>query len=129
MSKLSGELAADPLGRGYATMSDSEAADDLNTENRTVHRSSLSGDEMFGATDATEWSGLTDLQKQLWMAFCGRDSVDPYGSANVAFVQAIFGGGSATVAALAAMRDRTVSRATELGIGRVLTGYVTKARS
>ena len=128
MSILSSELSADPLGRGYAGMSDAEAAADLNTEYRSVHRTSVSGDEMFNVTDATEWSALTDAQRSLWMAFCSRQSVDPYGTANVAFAQSLFGGGSDTIAALAAVRDETVSRARELGIGWVKVGHVQMAR-
>jgi len=130
MSILSDELTNDPLTRGYAGMTDAQAAADLNTAYRNVVKTSLSGDDLFGATDSTEFNGLSDLNKQLWVAFCGRDSIDPFGSANVAFVQFIFGGGSTTVSALSALRTiaNGQTRAQELGI-RVTTDLVAAARA
>lgn len=129
------ELTNDPLSRGYAGMTDAEAADDLNTEYRTRNRASMSGDEVFGATDPAEFNALDtgsgntpDVQGH-WIAFCGRDNIDPFGSANVAFVQSVFGAGSTTVSNLAALRTETVSRAVELGLGAVTAGDVIKARA
>lgn len=113
---LSAELTADPLSRGYSGMSDAEAADSLNAVNRTVIKASMSGDEVFAATVGTEFGGLTDAKRNQWLAFCGRDSINPQGAANVAFLQYIFGAGSDTAAALVAARQVSVSRATELGL-------------
>lgn len=88
--------------------------------NETVSRnlSSLSGDVMFAATDGAEFAALTDLKKQLWVSFTSKDSIDPFASANVAFVQWIFGGGSTTVSDLAALRTEDVDRVTNAGISR-----------
>lgn len=128
MSTLSDELANDPLGRGYDTMTDTEAAADLNTEYRTVNVDSLSGDEMFQATVAAEYATLTADQKAYWLSFCGRASVDPWAQANVDFVVNLFGGQSDTVAKLVDKRTNTVSRAEELGVGQVREGEVAAAR-
>ena len=103
------------------------AAAELNAVNIEVNLTSLSGDEMFGATDTTEYGLLSADDKQLWVSFCGRTSIDPFGAANVAFVQSLFAGG-VTIAALAAMRTKLVSRATELGLGVVKAGHINEAR-
>lgn len=125
---LRSEIDSDPLGRGYSGMDDSAVAVDINTVYRTSNLSSITGDVAFAATDSTEFTGLTDSKQQLWLAFCGRDSIDPFGSANVAFVNFIFGGGSTTISNLASLRTEDVSRAVELGIGQVRPGDVIQAR-
>ena len=129
IAKLKIELTADPLTRGYAGMTDQQAADSLNTVDRTVNLSSISGDDTFASTDGTEFAALTDLKKQLWLAFCGRETIDPFGTANVAFVTFVFGGGSTTVANLAALRTFQSSRANELGLGTVQPAHVDQANN
>jgi len=122
------ELSGDPLERGYSAMTDAEAAADLNTEYRTRNLDSVTGDECFSATDPTEFGALTDHKQDVWVSFCGRDSIDPFGAANVAFVQWVFGQGSDTLAALAGIRTEAQSRADELGLGYVKPGHVENAR-
>lgn len=87
-----------------------------------VNRTSVSGDELFQATDSTDWAGLSDAQKSQWLALCGRDNLDPFGAANVALVTNIFGGGSDTVTALQALRVEQKDRVTAAGISRRLLG-------
>jgi hypothetical protein len=129
MSVLSEELANDPLGRGYSTMTDIEAAADLNTEYRTRTKTSMSGDEVFVNTDATEFAGLTDHQRLAWLSWSGKDSIDPGNEVNVEFVKWIFGASSTTVSNLAAARVENITRATELGLGRVREGEIQMARA
>jgi len=126
--KLWAELRDDPLERGYSGMTDAEAAADLNSEYRTRQLDSVSGDECFSATDPTEFGGLTDHKQDVWVSFCGRDSIDPFGAANVEFVKWIFGAQSETVSNLAALRTEAQSRADELGLGYVKVGHVQMAR-
>ncbi len=116
---LATEISADPLGRGYAAMTDQQVVDDLNTLYRTRDRASMTGDEVFAATDATQYNALTAANKLLWVAFCGRDIIDPFGTANVAFVTDVFGAPSDTLTALATARVESISRAVEIGIGAV----------
>lgn len=124
------ELTNDPLGRGYAGMTDQEVVDSLNAADRSRNKQAITGDDAFQATDAAEWGTLSDPQRSQWLAFCGRQTIDPFGSANVAFVQSIFGGGSQTVQSLAALRLEAISRAEELGYpGRVRLGHVERARA
>lgn len=126
---LKAEIDGDPLTRGYSGMNDDQVVADINTVYRTRNKSSLSGDEMFQATDGSEFTALTEHKEQSWLAFCGRDSIDPFGAANVAFATYIFGGGSTTLSNLNTIRTEDVSRADELGIGRVRVGNVTEARA
>lgn len=128
---LKAELDSDPLGRGYALMTDFEVAESLNAVNRDIQRSLLSGDEVFNVTDSTEFGGLTAHKQLLWLSFSARADIDPFGAANVGFVQFIFGGGSATAAALVSLRTVTngQSRAQEINLGTVREGTVAAARA
>ncbi len=134
---LKDELATDPEGRGYAGMTDEEAAADLNTSYRSRNRTSMSGDEVFQATDATEFAGLGSGQgnsvddQAHWLSFCGRDIIDPFASANVQFVTEIFQAGSTTLTNLQAARVESITRAEELPGVRspVRLNHVVAARS
>lgn len=128
MSNLKNEIENDPLGRGYASMNSDQVADNLNTAYRTDNLSLLSGDVIFQQTDPTEFTNLNQHQQQMWVSFTSRENVDPFSANNVAFVESIFGGGSQTVANLAAARTRSQTRAQELGLGTVRTGDVERAR-
>jgi len=127
---LAAELTADPLARGYAGMTHQQAADSLNTKNRDYALTNMTGDELFANTDSVEFAALTDAKKSQWISFCSTDR-HPFGAANVAFVQYIFGGGSTTVSNLSAARtlENHISRAEELGLGTVSAGHVEAARA
>ena len=125
---LKTELADDPLTRGYAGMSDAAAATDINTVYRTRIKGNLTGDEIFGATDAAEFASLQVSVRRDWVAFCARDIINPAGTANVAFVEWVFGNPSDTRTNLLALRQEPISRGVELGLGRVKVGHVQEAR-
>jgi hypothetical protein len=110
-------------------MSDVQTAASLNAANRMRLRTSMSGDEVRHQTDASEFAALTDAKKSQWLAFCGGTTVDPTNAVDVAFVQYVFGSGSATVANLTAARQETVSRGAELGLGLLAPGDITRARA
>jgi len=129
MSILSDELTNDPLARGYSGMTDAQAMVDLNTSYRPLNRAAMSGDEIFNASDAAEFAILTDVNKDMWLSFCGRDSIDPFATANVAFVQWLFGPASITVSQLAADRVITQTRGNELGLGILHEGDIVTARA
>ena len=128
IAALKAELAAGHPDTGaYTTGVPETAAAELNAVNRTKNKASLSGDDMFAATDATEWAALSDHQQNLWVSFTSKDAIDPFGASNVAFVTNLFGAGSTTLTALAALRKDDVSRAVELGFGQVKPGHVIEA--
>lgn len=105
------------------------AAGQINAVNRTRVKPSLSGNDLFTATDGLEFGELTNEKKQMWVSWCNTDR-DPADAANVAFVNFIFGNGSATLANLAAIRTEAVSHANELEpyLGLVYPGHVENAR-
>ena len=136
MAGLREELLTDPLTRGYSGMSDQAAADDLNliylVSPRTRNRESMTGDEVFQSIESqTIWDGLSADQRSEFLHLCGRDSIDPFGTANVDAVKSIFGDGSATVTALAVARVEDISRAEELPDVRspVTRNHVVAARA
>jgi len=129
LETLKAELTAGHPVTGAYDADAATAAAQLNAVNRTKNLSSLSGDAMFGATDSASFASLSDIKKQLWVSFCGRDSIDPFGASNVNFVTWIFGAGTDTLTNLAALRKEDVSRSEELGFGTVRPGTINEARN
>ena len=72
---LKTELDSDPLARGYASMTDAQAADSLNAVNRTVDTETVQGWELWGATVLTEYSALTAAQRDFWNALVGQNAI------------------------------------------------------
>lgn len=128
---LKAELLDDPLSRGYAGMSDEAAAVDLNTAYQTRTKDSLTGDEVFQATDAGEFNSATEHKQQLWMAFCARDTIDPRNTAaaNIALLDHVFGADSTTKTNLLVLRIEDITRAADLWLGTVKVGHVEIARA
>lgn len=127
-STLALELATDPLGRGYASMTDEEVAADLNIENRDVIDPIISSAMLFNSIDPTEYSTLMDTKLVDLLLGVG-EGIDagPGTNARTVIVSA-FGGGSTTVANLVEAATKTVSRAVEIGLGQVKPGHVGDAR-
>ena len=129
MTDLKTEITDDPESRGYAAMTDQQVADDLNTAYRSRPRESMSGDEVFiSVASRADWDALTDTQRTQFLAFCGRETMDPFAGANVELVKSIFGDASATIANLAAARVEAITRAQELpGVRSPVTQQHVKA--
>lgn len=126
---LHGELINDPLGRGYAGMTDAQAAASLNMVNRPRERGVVPAHELIDATVPAEWATLTAAEKQRYQTLTGAGEVNVR-SANVrAAFMAMFGAGTATRTALAALQNEQVSRAAELGLETVYEGHVFMARA
>ena len=123
MSILLDELTNDPLGRGYSGMSDLQVADSLNTANRLLGRKSISGPELFGYTEFTEYEILSDAKKDQWLGLCGIDTVT---SNAVPLIKDIFPNGSTTWGNIVKTEIKT--RAQELGF-TVNEGDVLQARA
>lgn len=127
------EIDADPLGRGYAGFTHAQVATDLNKLYRTRQFEFMSGDQIAQAIDATEFAGLSDLQKVALLAYLGggRDSGIRPGSGNfiTRLLTNIFGSGSTTLANFAGVKLESITRATELGLSNVTPGLVKEARA
>ncbi len=131
MADIRDELLNDPLTRGYSGMTDQQAADDLNTSYRSRNRTIMTGDEIAQSVESQViWDGLSDQQRLEWLGLCGRDTIDPFGSANVDLVISIFGNPSGTVTNLQTARVESITRAQELPgvVSPVKVGHVQEAR-
>lgn len=121
------ELTLDPLGRGYAAMSDAAVADDLNAPTRGGVKARMEATEVLNAVAPAEYKALTDSAKQQLWGLLGMGSLDPSGVEKDILVE-MFGAGSATVANLQSARQTGVGRAAELGLPAVRHLDVAEAR-
>lgn len=133
---LKTELTTDPLGPGgrpggqpYASMSNLEVADELNTKYRTASRETLEAWEVYEAIDQTEWDALSDAEKAKGQVLLDMGAVKArQPSRAVTAIVAVFGAGSQTITNLKALRDTAISRGVEIGYGHVKVGHVAEAR-
>jgi len=130
IAKLKAELTNDPLGRGYAGMTDAECAEDLNTAYRQLNKTSMTGSEVVNQVVPAEWSDLTDAQKADFWDIVHLGNINPHG-VEATMLITIFGAGSDTITALAAARKYYATRASEaaVGFGVVYPSHVTATRS
>ena len=130
---LHSELTTDPLTRGYSTMSDAQAAADLNTAYRTRTLERLDQADVYNAVVVAEFTALNaDSKQEVWnIIHVGGATglwVRPGDTARTRLIS-IFSAASATIQALAALLTQDITRAQELGLGTVKPGHVTKARA
>jgi len=129
MSILGDELTNDPLGRGYAGMTDKEAVADINS----IYRDNwipISSSQIFETIDATEFMALGpgDIERVDRILGLGADIQTVPGSQSRAEMISVFGGGSNTIANLATLANQQISRGADLKIGLVKGfGIVDKA--
>lgn len=107
------ELDTDPLGRGYSGMTDQQIADNMNAVDRTRNRTQMTGKEVKDRIVVSEWDSRTDAQKQIVLAMCNRDDLDPFGIDAQIFQDAM-AGATNTINALIAYRVEDISRAEEI---------------
>lgn len=108
----------------YGAMTNAQVAAELNAVDKVQNRSQISGAELFGYTDETEYAALTDAQKTQWLALCAIDNVT---TGAVPLVKSLFPQGTTTWANI--VKTETVSRASQIGAGKVKEGYVAVARA
>lgn len=130
---LHNELSTDPLARGYAAMTDAEAAADLNTVYRTRTIERLDQADVYNAVVPVEFIALgAEARQEVWdivqVGGAGGLWVRPGDTARARFIT-LFGAESDTIQALAALLTEDIGRAEELGLGTVKPGHVAKARA
>ena len=112
---LKSEILTDPLGRGYATMSDREVADRSNINDRPRNRTSMTASEVYNAIDQGEWTALSAaVRAEIW-DILHLDEINPFGREAQRFAS-IFPNNGVTITALKAARVESISRAVELGL-------------
>ncbi len=128
ISVLKTEIDTDPLGRGYTGMTIKQVVIDINTVNRTSNKATMQATEVLNAIDKTEFNAKTNAQKQQVWDILHLGTVNPFGLEADLLVD-IFGGGSTTITSLQTLRKNNISRAEELGLGKVREGHVLEVRS
>ena len=136
LQALKDELVNDPETLGYSAPNAGVEADAiadvalLMAVNRSVDRETMSGSEIFEAIDATEWQGRSAEQKDDIRLVIGLgDSIQiSAGTKARAILQNALAGSTNSIAELGTISQKTVSRAEELGLGRVTIGDVQNAR-
>ena len=127
LQDLKAELTTDPLGRGYAGMTDAQAAASLLAKDRSVDKTSMTAAEIYEAINRAEYVALVAAEKSevnIVLGLGGDISVITGSKARAVLLQA-FPGGSATRTALVAAVSRLVSRAEEIFGGDVNYGFRT----
>lgn len=128
LQALKSELDSDPLGLGYAAMSDVEAADSLNAPTREPNRDSISGGELAAAIDFAEYAALgTAIHRQYLQLLTAAPELPVKGPLR-STLAGFFPQNSATRQNIAALLKQTGSRAQELGLGVVTPSHVADAR-
>ena len=107
--ELGAERTADPLGRGYSGMTDQQFDDSVNAEDITVERTTMSAGEIMEQIDGAEFNALdaaNTVRVDRVLGLGAEIIVGPGNNHNaVQELLATFGGTSATIASLAALRE------------------------
>lgn len=120
MEIIKSELTNDPLGRGYASMTDKQAAIDMNTNMRSVQRDTPTPAELVDAIDPTEYPTIPANQRELFNLAITTGSLS--------LAQKSAATTTNTKAALAALATSEISRSVELVGSFIKTGHVEEAR-
>lgn len=127
LQDLKTELTTDPIGRGYAGMTDEQAAESLNAPGRQVNRDSVTGGEIAASLVRAELAQLNAAEQNYVRALMPCDSIPLTANFKTQFGD-LFPQGSATRANIMAILKRNGSRAEELGLGRVTPSDVANAK-
>lgn len=127
-AKLKAEITNDPVTLGYAGKTDQQMCDLLNGKTRTRKVALLTPSQILNAIVYSEWTSKSSTQQQVIWNMLGMGSINPWGIEASIFTT-VFGAGSATITALSALRNESISRADELGIGEVCVGHINEARA
>lgn len=130
------ELTNDPAVLGYAAPNagiEATAIADLalmNVVDRIVDVETLSASQLFEAIDATEWTARTvDQKDDIRLVLALGDNIQiSAGTKARAILQNALTGATTSLSNLGALGSKTVSRAEELGFGRVTIGEIQAAR-
>jgi hypothetical protein len=128
-SALQAELLAGHPDTGAYDPDDVLAVGQLNLANRIRIKPTVTGAEIADATDNAEFTALTVADQNRWLAMCAINTLDTTGGIAGALEADLFGVATVTRANLIALREETVSRATELFGADVIIGDVQNARA
>ena len=124
---LKAEITNDPAGLGYSGKTDDQICALINAKTRSKHVELLTPSQILNAVVYSEWTAKTATQQQVIWNLLGMGSINPWG-VEASIFTTVFGAGSATITALAALRVQVISRAEELGLETVYVGHLIDAR-
>ncbi len=128
LNTLADELIAGHPDTGAYDADDAVAAAEISAVNRTLNRELMPATEVLNALDPTELAALDAAGTAQFWNLMSIGDLNPFG-VEATLLTTLFGGGSATITALAAARKTAVSRATEIGLPPVHAGTVQQARA
>ena len=123
LTPLQDELTNDPLARGYSGMTDAQVAASLNTVDRTRRKLTVPGVDARGATDITEFENLTAADQDRWISVTSGAFLNVDQGVDRSIALALFGAGTTTRTALAALQNEAISRAVELNFPEILPDW------
>ena len=146
---LNTELTTDPLTRGYAGMTDQQAADDINTVYRLVNYPVFTDGLNAAIRESLKWTSYREKSEtqtienvydfpamrefmDLFFSTSENQALDLQNSYFTWLIDSMVSEGSMGAGAADALRtfgEQTVSRGTELGLGTVAEGDVQQARA
>lgn len=130
LDTLRAEILGDPLSIGYAGMSNREVVDSLTEVNRSEIRRLIPSSEVFAAIDPPDYLAISNQRHIAYLSLMLSVEEVRLGLAGVRQVlELIFTGATITLNRLQSLRTRAISRANELGLGRILEGHIAHARS
>ena len=129
---LKAELTSGHPDTGPYDANDATAATEINTVNRTRQRVTMSAGEIMEAIDNAEFAALSVAHQARVDRVLGLGAeiiIGPGNGHNAVQELLVFGGGSATITALASARNVAISRADEIGLPVIRAYDVTFARA
>lgn len=127
--RLKSELTVDPLGRGYAGMGDAAVLADLFTEYRFRDQSLIATHEILTVLDDADLTALSAADHRKLLLFMSVGVLDVSNQRVREAFKAIFSGRTGALTRLQGLEKKAISRAIELGLGRLRLGHIQVARS
>lgn len=127
MVELRDEITDDPLGLGYAAMTDQQVLDSLNGLTRSRAVESVSSADIYDALDRAEFLALSATDREILSDIFSLSEVRVQGNTRTALL-AVFGAGTTSRTNLQALTTESISRAEELGFRRLGLGLIQEAR-
>ncbi len=126
---LKDELTIDPLNENYASMSNLEVVASINALTRTEVVPIITGSQLGEAVDKDEYNNLTsDTKKLMLLELKNVPTLKTEGFV-VTVIKDIFPSNGPTVAALVALKNKPISRGSEIKLPKLVKeGHVEMAR-
>lgn len=122
LAKLKAELLTDPLGRGYAGMTDEQAAKSLNKPDRPgVPREAIDGGLLASCLVRTEYAALNAADKEYVRLLCATATPIPLTAHFKGELRDVFGANTGMRTKLMDAIKRSGTRAEELELGGTVT--------